>query len=149
MKKIFGYVAGAIVAIAVIVFAATSMTSANSRKTTKSTTAAARITLCTNYKKNARDLTFKNGRKGTTVTLLNGKQQCVKKTTLKKNGTFTVKLTQKQAKTLSECATFKYSVAKKGTKTYTCSAKVYGKTTVKKTTKKDTSASSSSSNCNN
>jgi len=145
MKKIYGYVAGVIVALLVLGFAATSITSANSRKGAKAVSTSERIALCSKYYKNNRSLTFKNGRKSSVVTLLNGKKQCVKKFDVMNNGKFTIKLTQKQAKNLSKCSTFKFSVAQKGYKTYTHTAPVCG-TTAK--TAADTASSSSSSSCN-
>lgn len=124
MKKILSYVAGIIVALVVIGFAATSVISANSRKSNRVVASADRIALRSNYHRDARTVAFNHGRKGATVTLLNGKKTCVIKYNVKKAGRFTIDLSAKEAKTLSKCSTFKYTVATKGYKAYSHTAPV-------------------------
>ncbi|GEO70090.1 hypothetical protein [Levilactobacillus acidifarinae] len=117
MKKILGYVAGVAAILALGGCASTSAQGSKSSVKTLSTTK--QMKLRTPYKKNARQLDFTNGRKSAKLTVLNGKKQCVKKSNVAKKGNFTLKLTKAQAKKLSQCSTFKYSVAQKGYKTYT------------------------------
>lgn len=113
MKKILGYVAGAAALLALGGCASSSASAQGDKSSSK------QIKLRTPYKKNAQKLEFKNGRKNAKLTIPNGKKQCVKKFDVKTKGNFNVKLTKAQAKKLSQCSSFKYSVAQKGYKTYT------------------------------
>lgn len=71
------------------------------------------------YHKNSRQVRFVNGRVGAKVTLKNRQHQIVKRVTIKK-GTFTVKLTKKQAKALNRGGKyFTYTVQEKHHRTYT------------------------------
>ncbi|MGP4117809.1 hypothetical protein ACS4N0_11680 [Levilactobacillus zymae] len=119
MKKILGYVAGVAAMLALGGCASTS--AQGSKSSVKTLSTAKQMKLRTNYTKNARQLEFQNGRKNAKLTVLNGKKQCVKKFDVKTTGNFNLKLTKAQAKKLSQCSTFKYSVAQKGYKTYTVS----------------------------
>lgn len=120
MKKILGYVAGAAALLALGGCASSSASAQGDKSSSmKTVTSSKQIKLRTPYKKNAQKLEFKNGRKNAKLTIPNGKKQCVKKFDVKTKGNFNVKLTKAQAKKLSQCSSFKYSVAQKGYKTYT------------------------------
>lgn len=79
-----------------------------------------KITSQSIYHRNGRKIKFANGVKGAKLTLKNQKRQVVKKVTVTKNGSFTVKLTKAQAKKLARGGKhFTYTVTRGHRAAYT------------------------------
>ncbi|GEO70092.1 hypothetical protein [Levilactobacillus acidifarinae] len=77
------------------------------------------LRLSARYHQNGRTLTFLKAQRGTVLTLHNGKQQCVKRLTIARDGRLTVKLTRAQAQQLGAQRTFDYTVTTTGMRPYT------------------------------